>query len=162
MGISFGSTGIKPYVGSKEVQEAYVGSQLVYKSGPPDNWIFIGEETSYFLSSDSELLTGTAIVKEGGIYRVSLAQKSTNGLKINTLKPGKLKFTAKGRGLNSARTGYVQWRNASGNPTGSTSFISGNDKYELQTLSPLSNAVSCVIFSDAQSPIYIDSIRFEE
>ena len=34
MGISFGSTGIKPYVGSKEVQEAYVGSTLVYQNMP--------------------------------------------------------------------------------------------------------------------------------
>lgn len=34
MGISFGSTGIKPYVGSKEVKEAYVGSTLVYQNVP--------------------------------------------------------------------------------------------------------------------------------
>lgn len=34
MGISFGSVGKKPYVGSKEVQEAYVGNQLVYQSMP--------------------------------------------------------------------------------------------------------------------------------
>ena len=35
MGISFGSASKKPYVGSKEVQEAYVGSQLVYRAVPP-------------------------------------------------------------------------------------------------------------------------------
>ena len=34
MGISFGSTSKKPYVGSKEVQEAYVGSTLVYQNVP--------------------------------------------------------------------------------------------------------------------------------
>lgn len=34
MSISFGSTGIKPYVGSKEVKEAYVGSTLVYQNVP--------------------------------------------------------------------------------------------------------------------------------
>lgn len=162
MGISFGSKSVKPYVGSKEVQEAYVGSQLVYKSGPPDNWIFIGGETSYFLSNDSELLTGTAIVKDDGIYRVSLAKNSTNGLKINTLKPGNLKFTAKGSGFStSGRTGYVQWLKGSSS-LGSQSFYAGNGQYELQTLSPFSNATGCIIFSDSSNPIYIDTIRFEE
>ena len=34
MSISFGNTGIKPYVGSKEVKEAYVGSTLVYQNVP--------------------------------------------------------------------------------------------------------------------------------
>ena len=34
MGISLGSSSKKPYVGSKEVQEAYVGSTLVYQNVP--------------------------------------------------------------------------------------------------------------------------------
>lgn len=34
MGISLGSSNKKPYVGSKEVQEAYVGSTLVYQNMP--------------------------------------------------------------------------------------------------------------------------------
>ena len=38
MGISFGSTGIKPYVGSKEVQEAYVGNKLVYSANPDSTY----------------------------------------------------------------------------------------------------------------------------
>ena len=49
MGISFGSTGIKPYVGSKEVQEAYVGSQLVYRSTPPFNGVFFDSATHFVL-----------------------------------------------------------------------------------------------------------------
>ena len=42
MGISFGSASKKPYVGSKEVQEAYVGSQLVYKGKPNPVTLFDG------------------------------------------------------------------------------------------------------------------------
>lgn len=47
MSISFGSTGIKPYVGNKEVQEAYVGSTLVYSAGPVNPYIFKGNEINY-------------------------------------------------------------------------------------------------------------------
>ena len=50
MSISFGSTGIKPYVGSKEVQEAYVGSTLVYSAGPANPIIFQGTEINYSYS----------------------------------------------------------------------------------------------------------------
>ena len=48
MSISFGSTGIKPYVGNKEVQEAYVGSTLVYQNEiiPSGNVIFDGSISS--------------------------------------------------------------------------------------------------------------------
>lgn len=49
MGISFGSASKKPYVGSKEVQEAYVGSQLVYRSTPPFNGVFFDSSTKFIL-----------------------------------------------------------------------------------------------------------------
>ena len=67
MGISFGSTGIKPYVGGKEVQEAYVGSQLVYSAAPPYNYYFVGGETKYFISPNVVLPNYNAtIAKKNG------------------------------------------------------------------------------------------------
>ena len=42
MPISIGSTNVKPYVGNKEVKEAYVGSKLIYKSALPEIVIFDG------------------------------------------------------------------------------------------------------------------------
>lgn len=47
MAISIGSTNAKPYVGSKEVKEAYVGSTLVYSAGPVNPVIFQGTEINY-------------------------------------------------------------------------------------------------------------------
>lgn len=64
MSISFGSTGIKPYVGSKEVKEAYVGSQLVYRATPPYLYFFLGRENDYILNSID--LRGNAIAKPDG------------------------------------------------------------------------------------------------
>lgn len=63
MGISFGSTGIKPYVGSKEVQEAYVGSQLVYRAGLPDSYMFLGAENDYYISGNVQLVKQASIEK---------------------------------------------------------------------------------------------------
>ena len=61
MGISFGSTGIKPYVGSKEVKEAYVGSQLVYQSVAPIVYKFLGAENTYTI--DGALGGSASVVK---------------------------------------------------------------------------------------------------
>ena len=63
MSISFGSTGIKPYVGSKEVQEAYVGSQLVYRASLPSNYMFLGTENDYYKSDNVQLVKQADIAK---------------------------------------------------------------------------------------------------
>lgn len=73
MGISFGSTSVKPYVGSKEVKEAYVGSQLVYRATPPYVYEFLGAENNYYISDKMELTSGAAIQKILGIYRLACA-----------------------------------------------------------------------------------------
>lgn len=49
MSISKGSQSVKPYVGGREVQEAYVGSQLVYRSTPPFNGVFFDSSTRFIL-----------------------------------------------------------------------------------------------------------------
>lgn len=47
MPISIGSNNVKPYVGDKEIKEAYVGSTLVYSTGPVNPVIFQGNEINY-------------------------------------------------------------------------------------------------------------------
>ena len=79
MGISFGSTGIKPYVGSKEVKEAYVGSQLVYRAIPPYYYYFMGTPNDYILNN-IELLISSAVTKTGGYENYVL--------KMTTIKSG--------------------------------------------------------------------------
>lgn len=78
MGISFGSVGKKPYVGSKEVTEAYVGSQLVYRATPPYLYFFLGRENDYILNSVD--LRGNTIVKPSGsnIFNIANSYKLTN------------------------------------------------------------------------------------
>lgn len=78
MSISFGSTGKKPYVGSKEVKEAYVGSQLVYRAEPPYLYFFLGRENDYILNSVD--LRGNTIVKPTGsnVYNIANRYALTN------------------------------------------------------------------------------------
>lgn len=75
MGISFGSKTIKPYVGGKEVQEAYVGNQLVYRAAPPYLYFFLGRENDYILNSVD--LRGNAIVKPDGSNIFNIANRYT-------------------------------------------------------------------------------------
>ena len=74
MSISKGGQSVKPYVGSKEVQEAYVGSQLVYRATPPYVYAFLGTQNSYMLADWCTLSSsGAAIVKEGNNFRIALS-----------------------------------------------------------------------------------------
>lgn len=74
MSISKGGQSVKPYVGGKEVKEAYVGSQLVYRATPPYVYAFLGGTNDYILASWCTLSqTGAAIVKEGANFRIALS-----------------------------------------------------------------------------------------
>ena len=89
MGISFGSTGIKPYVGSKEVQEAYVGSQLVYQNAPPYVYAFLGTSNDYVLADWCTLTKNATVQKYNGVYKISIAADRPSGtvtLDITSLK----------------------------------------------------------------------------
>lgn len=111
MGISFGSTGIKPYVGSKEVKEAYVGSQLVYKSGLPYNYYFLGGENDYFINDNVQLLVNTNITKPAGKSTYKIASYYSNSqsgyfdLKnVEQFVGWKLKFTYCGENNKTLKT----------------------------------------------------------
>ena len=64
MAISFGSNGVKPYVGGSEIQEAYVGSQLVYRNEVPPSGGII------FDGSISSLLNPLATNPAGGDFDI--------------------------------------------------------------------------------------------
>lgn len=74
MSISKGGQSVKPYVGSKEVKEAYVGNQLVYRATPPYVYAFLGGTNDYILASWCTLSSsGAAIVKEDNNFRIALS-----------------------------------------------------------------------------------------
>lgn len=73
MSISKGGQSVKPYVGGKEVKEAYAGSQLVYRATPPYLYFFLGSENDYILNSVD--LRGNAIVKPNGSNIFNIANR---------------------------------------------------------------------------------------
>lgn len=97
MGISFGSVSKKPYVGSKEVTEAYVGTKKVYSAAPPIYYGFLGAENDYVIAEWCQLVQGAAIAKDQGIYRIGLSRTGQGSgiVSLGAPKAQKLKFTAR-------------------------------------------------------------------
>lgn len=97
MSISKGGQSVKPYVGSKEVKEAYVGSQLVYRAVPPVVYGFLGSENDYVIAPWCQLGNDTTIIKNDNIYRISMSIKSPSygKITISEIHGTKFKFTAK-------------------------------------------------------------------
>ena len=79
MGISFGSKSVKPYVGSKEVTEAYVGSQLVYRAGLPYYYYFLGAETTYYISDNCQLAYYASVTKPAWATTYKIAIGASTG-----------------------------------------------------------------------------------
>lgn len=75
MGIFVGSGSVKPYVGDTEIKEAYVGSELIYKSALPYIYYFLGAENDYVISPNCALTRNAAIVKPNGepTYKIALS-----------------------------------------------------------------------------------------
>lgn len=158
MGISFGSKSVKPYVGSKEVKEAYVGSQLVYQSIAPIVYKFLGAENTYTI--DGTLGGGAAIVKKDGIYRISLGGQSGEFV-FDTIPGYILKFTIKGD-YSANRVCYIQ---GSTNETGweGQNYIGFDGTgYTLKTFTPPSNWIKIKITkTTAAYNVYLDAVRIE-
>ena len=164
MSISFGSTGIKPYVGSKEVKEAYVGSQKVYSAAPPVYYGFLGAENDYVIADWCQLTRGAKIEKDQGIYRIELSRAKNDSGCVTLVNPKTryLKFTAK------LITTAVQI---------SITYIFGNGKKESHSITGLNtnnytllgytlpeNTTEVQIIcggSFATKGLYIDDLRFE-
>lgn len=148
MGISFGSTGKKPYVGSKEVQEAYVGSQLVYRAAPPYKYYFLGAENDYIIDNSVISLSDkrATIAKDGGIYRIVLTTESYGN-------PGHVRVNL----TNTTFTFIARVQSSIVNPSIYINMYKGNTYNEAS-----SYRVSCpssyTLFT-VNIPSYIDNVR---
>ena len=167
MGISFGSTGIKPYVGSKEVQEAYVGSQLVYRAVPPAVYKFLGTETDYII--DGTLTGGATVKKDQNVYRITMG--SRGGVFICTTEKGMdLKFLTRNV-INANNYLYIQYGTRVSAETQYDSFrwsgqnyIAQTTSYELKSLShTILDKYDAVKFTGAGNSNggFLDAVRFE-
>ena len=157
MGISFGSASKKPYVGSKEVQEAYVGSQLVYQNKPPYNYAFLGSKTKYYLATWATLSGGAAIVKNGDVYNISTGTSQAGTLTLTEVHGPVIKFTAHsddGQGITIEKyvggTWYVDKNiNLTKTPTLYSYTINTGTQFRLHP-------------RFAGYSIYLDAVRYEE
>jgi hypothetical protein len=162
MGISFGSTSKKPYVGSKEVQEAYVGSQLVYKAQKlPYHYVYLGAENAYYISDLVTLGTGAAITKPAGAttYKLALSGLAGNSIKIN-LDPDFVgqRFKLLVRGATSGQSIFVKFYNPSGLGLESTFNLTTQETLKTTKLVTPGEAY---IEINATGQVYFDAMRFE-
>lgn len=148
MGISFGSTGIKPYVGSKEVTEAYVGSQLVYRAVPPYKYYFLGAENDYIIDNSVISLSDkrATIAKDGGIYRIVLTAESYGN-------PGHVRVNL----TNTTFTFIARVQSGIVNPSISINMYKGNTYSEASSYRV--NCPSSYTLFTVNIPPYIDNVR---
>lgn len=169
MGISFGNTGIKPYVGSKEVQEAYVGSQLVYKSGLPYYYMFLGNENDYFISPNLTFQANASITKPKTVYKLTLtfnasAMIKTGSFIINNISQfvgWKLKFTCYQNGSTSDKI-TINFRDKNNNSinTYNRQITQNEVLYEYVVLEQSDRVV--IATGTQANAWYFDDIRFEK
>lgn len=169
MGISFGSTGIKPYVGSKEVKEAYVGSQLVYQSGLPYYYYFLGAENDYFINDNVQLVANTTITKPAGktTYKISCRYESGAGagkFNLNNVSQFvgwtlKIMYSAEYSDLDA----YIYYKNASGGNITTERVKANNASEKLYSkIVPAGCNRIDISVSGQEGTRYFDNIRFEE
>lgn len=172
MSISKGGQSVKPYVGSKEVKEAYVGSQKVYTAAPPVYYGFLGAENDYVKADWCQLTTRANIVKESGVYRIAINSTDYDSsfrgvVTITDIKTNKLKFIAKRGGTESDNKTTVYFkRSVSDSDIISSRVInapSGN--YSLFSFDvPQGTNIIQIIGPSSRyvlENIYLDEIRFE-
>lgn len=165
MSISFGSKSVKPYVGGKEVQEAYVGSQLVYRATPPYKYYFLGTENDYILDNSVITLSTqrAAITKDGGIYRIALTSASykTPGYVRVNLTNTTFTFIARVQTTISNPTIYIQMYNGDTYNEASSYRVNAPSSYTLFTVNVPSyiNNVRITHNSGSSSTTYVDAIK---
>ena len=173
MSISKGGQSVKPYVGSKEVQEAYVGSQLVYKSGLPYYYYFLGAETDYFINDNTKLMVNTVITKPAGktTYKIASSYSQSAGQplvgyfelqNVAQFVGWLFKFTYFGE-QNKSLEVYIDYR-TSGNQLIHTNTLDLTSNSEKSFIAPV--PVNCALIrirmGGQYGTRYFDNIRFEE
>ena len=166
MSISFGSASKKPYVGSKEVKEAYVGSQLVYKSGPPIGYGFLGDKNDYFIADWCQLTYKAAIEKQGGIYRIAVSTDGSSPgiIKLTKVEGSKLSFICKAKYPNTKVYAFLY----SSTQTSTRVDVSGlvnTANYSLCTVDVPSNIkfieIKSLTSKTSGISCWIDAVRYE-
>lgn len=170
MSISKGGQSVKPYVGSKEVKEAYVGSQLVYRATPPYVYGFLGGQDNYVLAGWCSLSSnGAAITKEGSNFRIALSSYyqfgSWNYGEVLISKPAEagntLSFMVKAGGTKTPQMNVSKVEGArrikisSFEPTSEWSLVSVNIPDNTQV------AITLGDFYAEYDITYYDVIRYE-
>lgn len=160
MGISFGSASKKPYVGSKEVQEAYVGSQLVYRAVPPSVYAFLGTENDYMIQPWCQLSSsGSAIEKRNNVYRISI--NPTRGrITLTEVKLKVIKFLFASTG-STGEVGYIKFSGTSG--VISTQGIRSSGSFTLKTYNIPEGTTKIEFYNSVSisATCYFDAIRYE-
>ena len=164
MAISFGNGAVKPYVGSSEIQEAYVGSQLVYKAQKlPYHYVYLGTENEYFISPLVTLGTGAAITKPSWAttYKIALSSATGNEVKINIdadFVGQFFRFLCRSSSYSGSFT--IKIYDSATHARVSTDYEVGQSEVLKSTLKI--NANDKFISIRAQSQMYFDAMRFED
>lgn len=164
MGISFGSKNVKPYVGSKEVKEAYVGSQKVYSAAPPIYYGFLGNPNGYYLADWCILEQNAQIKVESNSNRILLSRVNyaPGKLKITEIKGNTLKLKAK-LGIYQAVVAISYTLNGTTHSVGLEGF--NTSAYNEATWAVIPGITEFSIVAQASSyngsMAYLDDIRFE-
>ena len=168
MPISFGSRTVKPYVGGKEVKEAYVGGQLVYQATYPYKYAFLGTANNYMIADWCSIGQSVAITKYNDIYRIALPYTSDPAspanwvdlTNIDSTLYKKLKFTAIAQKTNSIQR---QVNFAKGNALIKSTTYNFYDTVEKTIELDIPPETTRILLIGAQtSPTYLDAIRIEE
>ena len=163
MSISKGGQSVKPYVGSKEVKEAYVGNQLVYKAEKlPYNYVYLGNENDYLISPLVVLGTGTTITKPSWAttYKLYLNYVTGNEIIINITPDfvgNFFKFLCRSATYNGSFNIRVYDSNV--HYRVQTDYEVGQSETLKTTVNI--NANDKFISISSQSQIYFDAMRFE-
>ena len=164
MGISFGNKNVKPYVGSKEVKEAYVGNTLVYKTGLGDKYAFLGNPDGYYLADWCILEQNAQIKVESNSNRILLSRVNyaPGKLKITEIKGNTLKLKAK-LGIYQAVVSISYTLNGTTHSVGLEGF--NTSAYNEATWNVIPGITEFSIVAQASSyngsMAYLDDIRFE-
>ena len=163
MGISFGSKSVKPYVGGKEVAEAYVGNQLIYQNKPPYTYVFLGGKSQYYLADYASVENGITFQKESDIYRV-VFPKGTSGVPhmyINQVNGNRLKFIYKPESYSGTSTLAV-YGNSSTTVWSQLKVITlGVNDYTLASVNIPSQYTQVRIELSGYVRCFVDDIRYE-
>ena len=167
MSISKGGQSVKPYVGGKEVKEAYVGSQKVYSAAPPVYYGFLGAENDYMKADWCQLTRSTAIAKDVGIYRMVMKQSVEDFSGIITIREihgSVLKFMGKTY-QNITTAILIEWVvNGQAKNTNITSYFNKTN-YSLYTFSVPAGTTKITIYAGSRYAdsiaFYVDNLRFE-